>query len=139
MEVFYYFGFNSPRTPPQNNLLRAFEDDLYSMIHELTFSRNRNDFQQKLHSDAKSICSSSKMLVPADKSTNLYEMDKAEYEKLLQNSVTKAYKKCRTNIKTTIDFEAKEIAANLDLSDRIAQLSEKDAFITLKDHKENWS
>ena len=65
-------------------------------------------------------------------------MDKAEYEKLLQNSVTKAYKKCRTNIKTTIDFEAKEIATNLDLSDRIAQLSEKDAFITLKDHKDNF-
>ena len=28
------------------------EDELYAMIHELTFSRNRNDFQQKLHSDA---------------------------------------------------------------------------------------
>ena len=65
-------------------------------------------------------------------------MDKAEYEKLLQNSVTKAYKKCRTNIKTTIDFEAKEIATNLDFSDSIAQLSEKDALITLKDHKENF-
>ena len=78
------------------------------------------------------------MLENRQKSTNLYEMDKAEYEKLLQNSVTKAYKKCRTNIKTTIDFEAKEIAANLDLSDRIAQLSEKDAFITLKDHKDNF-
>ena len=70
------------------------------------------------------------MLVPADKSTNLYEMDKAEYEKLLQNSVTKAYKKCRTYIKTIIDFEAKEIATNLDLSDRIAQLSEKDELRT---------
>ena len=48
----YNFGFKSPRTPPQNNLFKAFEDELYAMIHELTFSRNRNDFQQKLHSDA---------------------------------------------------------------------------------------
>ena len=45
-------------------------------------------------------------------------------------SFTKAYKKCRTNIKTTIDFEAKEIAANLDLSDRIAQLSERDVALS---------
>ena len=34
------FGFKSPRTSPQNNLLKAFEDELYDMIQELFFSLN---------------------------------------------------------------------------------------------------
>ena len=132
------YGFKSPRTPPQNNLLKAFEDDLYDIIQKVSFTKHRNDFQKKLKSDIQTIRSSTKLFVPADKSTNLYEMDRTEYERLLHGSITKSYKKCHTNVKATIDSEAKYIASSLSLGDRIEQFSEKDSFITLKDHKENF-
>ena len=38
-----------------------------------------------------------------------------------------------------IDTEAKKIAAELKLHDRVQRMSKKNAFITLKDHKENFS
>ena len=133
-----HYGFRSPRTPPNIRLLKPFEDELYQMIHDVKFTRHCNDFQQKLLADSRTIRSSQKMFVPADKSTNLYEMDKQNYEKLLQSSVTKSYKKCRTNVKESIDSEARDIAASLDISDRVEQMSENDAFITLKDHKDNF-
>ena len=132
------YGFKSPRTPPGNHLLKPFEDDLYSMIHRIKFSRDINDFQQKLRSDTRSISSSNKLFVPADKSTNLYEMDRPAYERLLHNNITKSYRKSNTDTKAEIDSEARDIAASLSLDDRIECMSKKDAFITLKDHKDNF-
>ena len=46
----------------------------------------------------------------------------------------------KTNYETVkkINIEAANIATNLELEDRIEQLSESKAFITLKDHKENF-
>ena len=46
-----------------------------------------------------------KVIVPADKTTNMYKVDKRTYEKLLTDNVTKTYKKCGDNIKSQIDVE----------------------------------
>merc|ERR1712019_193061 len=40
--------------------------------------------------------------------------------------------------KRKIDLEAKNIATDLNLADRIEQIAEREAFVTLKDHKENF-
>ena len=129
---------NPLATPPRNHLLKPFEDDLYAMIHKIKFSRQANDFQQKLRSDARLISSSDKLFVAADKSTNLYEMDRPDYERLLHNNISQSYRKSNTDLKSEIDSEAKEIAVSLSLDDRIQGMSKKDAFITLKDHKDNF-
>ena len=76
--------------------------------------------------------------MPADKSTNLYEVDTENYNKLLFENITKTYKKSPATAKTQINSEAKRIADSVGLSDRIQQLAEKEAFITLKDHKPNF-
>ena len=112
---------------------------MYTLIQQIEFDNRRNDFQQKLKRYCINICSSGKLLVPADKSSKLYEMDVDQYNKLLPENVTKSYRKTNTNAKNYIDLEAKSIATSLGLSDRIQCLSEKDAFITLKDHKENFT
>ena len=132
------YGFKSPRTPPRNFRLKPFEDDMYSLINKIKFSRQANDFQQKLSSDVRSINTSDKLLVPADKSTNLYEMNSADYKRLLSNNITKSYKKSNIDLKANIDSEARDIATSLSLEDRVECMSKKDAFITLKDHKANF-
>ena len=133
------FGFKTQKTPPKSVHLKQFEDEMYTLIQQIEFDNRRNDFQQKLKRDCIDIRSSGKLLVPADKSSNLYEMDVDQYNKLLSEKVTKSYRKTNTNAKNYIDLEAKSIATSLGLSDRIQCLSEKDAFITLKDHKENFT
>ena len=56
----------------------------------------------------------------------------------MKENVTKTYKKALENIQKSINLEAKSIATNLKLSDRIERLAEEPAYITLKDHKENF-
>ena len=137
-EATFNFGFKSPRTPPGQWLLKPFESAMYQMITDIKFKDRPNTFQQKLKEDVRRIRSSEKLLIPADKSTNLYEVGIEQYNKLLTDNVTKTYKKSPTNEKARIDSDAKNITDSLGLSDRVQQLAEKEAFINLKDHKPNF-
>ena len=68
----------------------------------------------------------------------MYKVPVEKYNKLLKENVTKEYKiTSKTEIKT-INKEAKKIAKSYKLEDRIESMAEKEAFITLKDHKENF-
>ena len=78
------------------------------------------------------------MFVPVDKTTNLYEMPPNDYKKLLYENITKTYKKLTYRLEHAINMEAKHIAKNIKLGDRIESLAKTPAFITLKDHKENF-
>ena len=82
----------------------------------------------------KNIKNSESIFVPADKTTNIYQMSADSYKKLLHENVTSKYKKASPGAKTTIDQEAKVIASRLNLDDRIECLAERPAFVTLKDH-----
>ena len=132
------FGFKSERTPPQHNALKAFEADLYDLINNLSFTNYRSPFQQKLINDVRNIKSSEYIHVPADKTTNVYKVKSDNYKQLLSNSITSQYKVAPASTKRAIDLEAKEIAAQLKLDDRIECLAEREAFVTLKDHKDNF-
>ena len=50
----------------------------------------------------------------------------------------KLTKKLRKSYKKSINLQAESIATNLKLSDRIKKLAEAPAYITLKDHQENF-
>ena len=61
------------------------------------------------------------------------KLDKEHYSKLLQENITKCYKKAEKEVKKQIDIEAKtkRIAKELSLADKIECMAERDAFITL--------
>ena len=52
------------------------------------------------------------------------------------DSITSTYKEANTNTINTINNEA--IATNLNIADRAERKAERQAFITLKDHKDNF-
>ena len=58
------------------------------MIKNIEFRSARNVFQSKLKEHLKKIKSSSKIMVFANKTANLYEMSKEEYTKLINDNVT---------------------------------------------------
>ena len=60
-------------------------------------------------------------------------------KELLKDNVTKTYKKSADILEKSINMEAKHVAKKLELSDRIEYLARNPAFITLKDHKENFN
>ena len=132
------YGFGSEKTPPTNPGLKQFESELFDIVGNIEFTKFKSEFQRKLCNDVKTITDSPCVYVPADKTTNMYKMSPDEYRKLVHNSVTAKYKKADGSEKLKIDREAASIAKNLKLQDRIECLAERDSFITLKDHKDNF-
>jgi hypothetical protein len=132
------FGFKSNKCPQPVDQLTAFEADLILMIKNLEFRTFNNTFQQKLNRDIKSIKHSEKLLISADKSTNIYKIDKTHYKKHLSESITKTYKKSNAIKVSNINLEARKITSKLGIDDRVMKIQETEAFITIKDHKEGF-
>ena len=101
------YGFRSRKCPPHNDELDNFESDLYDMIKNIEFRNQHDEFQDKLRQDIKKINSSTKAFIPADKSTNFYEVDKPTHDKLLMDNLTSTYKKANTNIIRTLTTKLK--------------------------------
>ena len=78
------------------------------------------------------------MDVLADKSTNLYKVSREHYENLLQDNIMQTYKRASPGAKRKIDKESKQFAKHLGIDDRMECYSDQHAFITLKDHKDNF-
>ena len=132
------FGFRTRKCPPRVNELEAFEDDLLKMIENIDFRRASNDLQRRLDKDIQKIKNSKDVIVPADKTRNLYAVPKKKYE-LFRENITKSYKPAPDETYKEINDEARDIAASLDMSDRMNCMAKKEAFITLKDHKVNFA
>jgi hypothetical protein len=56
----------------------------------------------------------------------------------VKDNVTKTYKLTDNDVIEEINFELSQITDNLLVSDRIEAMASKEAFVTLKDHKENF-
>ncbi|XP_015755266.1 PREDICTED: uncharacterized protein LOC107334820 [Acropora digitifera] len=108
------------------------------MIKNIEFRHIRDDFQDQLQEDIKKINDSTKAFIPADKTANYYQIDKATHNRLLADNITTTCKKANDNTIININNEAKNIAANLNIDDRTECMAKRQAFITLKDHKDNF-
>ncbi len=109
------------------------------MVENIQFRNVNDQFLNTLKNDIKKIQNCDKMFVPADKTRNLYKMESKDYEKLLTESITQKYKHADAQITKDIDREFNSITEELDISDRIEKMVKTRAFITLKDHKDNFS
>ena len=88
--------------------------------------------------ELKKINSSDKIFVFADKTRNIYETSLDTYNKLLHDNITKTYKHGSEDNISEINNELKHIADKLSIGNRIECMKKREAFISLKDHKENF-
>ena len=72
-----------------------------------------------------------------DKTSNYYKLSSEQYESLITKGIQKEYNKTNEKIVWQVNAEDKRIAEK-QLSDRIDVTAKRMAFITLKDHKENF-
>ena len=80
------------------------------MIKNIEFKSVSNNFRRHLTDDIKAINSSDKVFISADKSRNIYKIDKNQYTKLLNENITKAYRKTNKNCLNKINKDASKIA-----------------------------
>ena len=115
-----------------------FENDLPELIKSEKFKNVKKKILEQLHKD-KSIKKSKNVFIFADKTRNIYETDKNTYSKLLTDSISKTYKKTEHSIYNKMHKEAKIIANNYGVSERVHCLAKSNAFISLKDHQQDFS
>ena len=132
------YGFPSPKSPPYVQELKEFENGIAQIVENIKFKKAHNTFQTELKNDVREIRTNNNLLVPADKSNNFYHVTPTQYNELLEKSIQKDYKKIDRRVIDDIYTTDRKIAESLLLSDRIKSTTEKQAFITLKDHKENF-
>ena len=133
------YGLKTTNTPQQVPEMADFEKELIGVIRKLKFRNHTNDFQKHLQEDIRAINNSDKMYVHADKTSNIYKLDKQEYNRLLNNSITKTYQKTNNEVKQAVNYAGKTILKDHHIADRVDINGENNCFITLKDHKENFA
>ena len=74
----------------------------------------------------------------ADKTSNIYKMPLHNYNKVLKENITRTYKHAPLKLDASINFEAKLRASKLAVTDCIKRFAKTPAYITLKNHKENF-
>ena len=116
------YGFKSRNCPPIVEEVANFEHDVMMMIKNIQFKNINNDFQTKLRNDISDIQKCEKVLIPADKSRNIYKMETADYKKLLHDNITRTFKKSDQRKFNNINKDVKKIALVLDHEDRIEKV-----------------
>ena len=102
------------------------------MIASIKYRNSKDIFQEKLKDDIRTINDSDKLLIIADKTTNIYSLSPEEHSKLLKDNVTKTYKKAPTKLECSINLKAKHIVNLYGIDKRAECLASTPAFITKK-------
>ena len=132
------YGFRSLKCPPAVEEMAQFENDLLLLINNVEFNKIHNNFQERLRENIKQIKASNKRIVSANKSRNIYKIEKDEYKKLLRDNITKAYKKSNGKKLRDINFAAKKLVEKFSIVDQVKVMQETEAYITIKDHKDEF-
>ena len=111
---------------------------MIDLMKNLEYEYRTNPFQQKLRDEQNKIKDEPKLIVAADKTSNFYKVDTKDYQELVNINVQKEYKKEKLQNVQKVNRAHKKIVKKLGLQDRVFKTCERECFVTLKDHKENF-
>ena len=84
------YGLKTLNCPPKIKEIVLFKRDLWNLVNKIKFRKVSNSFQNQLKEDIKAIKKSKKIFVFADKTSNIYQSEKDEYNKLTTDTITSA-------------------------------------------------
>ena len=140
------FGFNSLNKPPPDKDLENFENEFMDLVspNNIQYRKIDDPFQMELKNEVRNINNSDKVIVFADKSKNIYKIPVEDYQKQVTDSITSDYRKCDPNRVNEVNSEACQLTEEFpvsqteNLSERVDCLNKNEAFITIKDTKEDF-
>ena len=94
------FNLKSRKCPPPTDELKPFEHDMFDLIEQLKFKSVRNPFQERLKQDIKKINATDKVFIFADKTRNIYGLDKEQHKKLLRETSQRVTRNLISNLST---------------------------------------
>ena len=102
------------------------------MIQNIAYKDVKCKFQQVLKNDIASVKNEDRLFAKDDKSTNFYKLDAPENNRLLNDNVTKTYRKADIKQISDINNESKSMTKVLNIDGRVELTAMKEAFITLR-------
>ena len=78
------------------------------------------------------------VFVRAHQTRNMNSVGRDQYNKLLNDNATNRYKIAPTDTHRKINTEAKHIVTELGILERVERMAEKEPYVTLKDHKDDF-
>ena len=134
------FGFKTENSPPPIREIASFEKDIWNLVTNIKFNKHRNEFQKQLAKDVKDIKKTKDIIIKSDKTRNFYDISVENYLKLKHDNITQHYHKNDDKIINKINQEAAIAVENLneDLLQKVEILNNQEAYITIKDHKQNF-
>ena len=133
------YGFKSLNAPPRTPELRPFEDSLLHLIQNIEFSTISNPYLNTLKNEVKKIEKDPNLIISADKTSNFYKMKPEKYQELLEKNIHKEYKKMNQMAINKVNTSHIEVVNKLDIQDRVFATTPRQAYVTLKDHKDNFN
>ena len=113
-----------------------------SHVADYTFNFfHKSNFICVLHIASNFICKIKKspnVFIFANKTCNVYKSSPENHDKILKDNTTKTYKIGDESITDDINCELKGIAEDLGICNKIDIMAKCKAFVTVKDHKENF-
>ena len=98
------------------------------LIKSVTFRKVQNKIQEELRKEIMSIKKSKNIYIFAYKTNNLCETDINSYNKLLIENISKTYRKTNDKVYNSINKEAKVIAEEFEVGDRVDCLAKTNAY-----------
>ena len=132
------YDFKTTKNPEKISSLVPFENDILNLVSNLEFRHVDNKYQKKLRSEIDTIVNDDELFVSADKTSNFFKMKPNDYNKLALKEVNDDYKKANKTTVKKINDAHKKVVRKLELTDRVFKTTERESFITLKDHKPNF-
>ena len=78
--------------------MASFKRDLWDVVNKIKFRKVSYNFQNQLKKDIKALKRSKKPLVSADKTLNIYQIEKDEYSKLTIKQLCQTTKRFVTKL-----------------------------------------
>ena len=88
--------------------------------------------------DINTIHNTDTTLTFVDKTSNVYKFKKTQNKKMLNDSITAAYKRASDNIHNKIKTDGKKIMKDKDILNQMLTIGKNECFITLKHPKPNF-
>ena len=129
------YGLKSTECYPRVPELKEFSKDFAKLLQNIKHKERGNPFLSKMSKLVKEVNGRKEMIIAADKTSNKYLVEPGEYNRLRNREVEKCYKKVGSKIVDKVRIEQNVLAVALEIDDRLFNTQEKEAFITLKDHK----
>ena len=115
-------------------ILREFEDELFKIPKKVKFRFFDNPLQRTMRADLKTVKSSCRVVVKADKTRNFYGVPPQYYHYVMVSNINNDYAEVDQRELDEVNYDAADLAEGLGIAERAEVFQKKSAFVTFKRH-----